>query len=50
MKNYTWEVAIAAFVSMFIFATVLAAVQAYGIAKQKTVECGFANDGGGCNG
>ena len=50
MKKDIWEVAISAFVSMFIFATVLAAVQVYGISKQKAVECGFAYNGGGCHG
>jgi len=50
MKKDTFNTALALLMAVFIFATVLAAVQAYGIAKQKNVECGFANDGGGCYG
>lgn len=40
----------AAFVAVSIFMVILAVAQAFGTSKQKAVECGFAYDGGGCNG
>ena len=50
MTKDTFNTVTALFMAVSIFATVLAVAQAYGISKQKAVVCGFAYDGGGCNG